>query len=49
MQIDEQTLSSVMDGENSTGEILAGVAATTGSPRSFCSHSISGSFCFSVS
>ena len=30
MQIDEQTLSSVMDGEAATGEALASVAATSG-------------------
>lgn len=31
MQIDEQTLSSVMDGDGATGETLAGVAAADGS------------------
>lgn len=42
MQIDEQTLSSVMDGENSTGEILAGVAATTGSRAAWARYHLIG-------
>lgn len=42
MQIDEQTLSSVMDGEDTTGEALAGVAGTTGSRAAWARYHLIG-------
>lgn len=42
MQIDEQTLSSVMDGEGTTGEALAGVAATNGTRAAWARYHLIG-------
>jgi len=42
MQIDEQTLSSVMDGEGTTGEALAGVAATDGTRAAWARYHLIG-------
>ena len=42
MQIDEQTLSSVMDGEGTTGETLAGVAATNGTRAAWARYHLIG-------
>ena len=42
MQIDEQTLSSVMDGEGTTGGALAGIAATGGTRAAWARYHLIG-------